>query len=152
MAAVAVSASILLLCALPVEAGTRTAEGCGTALAWGSHGQHPILVPPNPEVWVKARSSHVFLFRWSFASLPSACRPALLLLTIRPDGTRYLPKTERLSLHGRTGTATITLASFSTPGSEALVSALAADGRRSSVLRGPVGHGEWRRLGLSPGK
>jgi hypothetical protein len=73
---------------------------------------------------------------WSFRTLPQACRPtAVLLSVIANDDVRATPTNREVLVAERTGATQISYPDFLAPPDVAMASALMQDGRRSRTVR-----------------
>jgi hypothetical protein len=66
---------------------SASAAGCGSTVAHfqAQPYERRIATPPAPSLAVREVSAHAFRFTWSFAGLPSACKPVALILRVRVD-------------------------------------------------------------------
>jgi hypothetical protein len=98
--------------------------------------KRPLVVPPAPGLRARAISDREVRLEWSFRTLPQACRPAAVLLSvIANDDVRATPTNRQVLVAERMGATRISYPDFLAPPDVAMASALMRDGRRSRTVR-----------------
>jgi hypothetical protein len=98
--------------------------------------KQPIVVPPAPGLRAVAVSDREVRLEWSFRSLPDACRPAgVLLSVIANDDSGATPTNKEVEVATTTGAIEIAYPDFLPPPDVAMASAYMPDGRRSRTVR-----------------
>ena len=115
-------------------------RACERATATYHDGSRPtkrtIAIPPPPGLRAVAITEHTTRLEWSFADLPSRCRPVAVLLSVR--STTDPPTTEHRRVHGQAGRAEITYPEFLPAPELALASAFSEQGHRSRTVTVPI--------------
>jgi len=118
-----------------VSAPSRSCEWVGYASRPGSP-VHISLSPPAPGLRASAATKSSVVLTFWFRTLPKACRPVSLLVSIAAnDDARAMPVTETVALRGKSGSAKLTYPSFLPPPDVAIASALTKAGARSRVVK-----------------
>jgi hypothetical protein len=95
-----------------------------------------IVVPPAPGLRAVAVTDREVRLEWSFRSLPQACRPeGVLLSVIANDDIRATPTNKEVEVATTTGGIEIAYPDFLSPPDVAMASAYMSDRRRSRTVR-----------------
>jgi hypothetical protein len=120
-----------------VSAPSKSCEWVGYASGPGRPA-HAVLSPPTPGLRATAISKRTVVLKFWFVSLPKACHPVSVLVSITAnDAPGAMPLTETVALKGKLrGSAVLTYESPRLPPPDvALASALTKIGGRSRVAR-----------------
>jgi hypothetical protein len=127
----------------PVKPSAHTAvpsQACERVMATFHDGRRPfrrpIVIPPRPGLRAVAVSQREVEVEWSFRSLPEACRPAAVVVSvIANDDVRATPTNREVAVTARTGTTRIAYPDFLSAPDVAMASAVMRNGRSSRTAR-----------------